>query len=349
MILSSLEAPPAGCECYDDEAELTHRLVAAGMSAEAARTRAVLFKRCDTALCSDMGHGPSAVRGRTLGLFVPGRIEVLGKHTDYAGGRSLLCAIERGMCMLARPRPDRQIRFLALNQGEMVEFELSPDLKPLPGHWSNYPMTVARRVARNFAGALCGADIVMLSDLPSAAGLSSSSAMIVGTFMLLSRINELQNRPAYRVAVGSETELASYLGTVENGRGFGTLGGDRGVGTFGGSEDHTAILLCRAGQLSLYSFCPARAEGTVAVPAGYCFVVANSGVVAEKSGGAMEAFNAISRRATLLLEIWNVHTGRRDACLADVVRSSSGAFRATAGTGQRRITRRDRSAACSPA
>jgi len=326
MTVSTLDAPHAPPDRFDDEAALTDRLIAAGMSAEAAASRARLFKRCDSALCHDLGRG--ADRGRTFGLFVPGRIEVLGKHTDYAGGRSLLCAIERGMCLLASPRSDRKVRFLALNRDETAEFELSPDLKPPPGQWSNYPMTVARRVARNFAGELYGADIVMLSDLPPAAGLSSSSALIVGTFMVLSRINNLQDHSAYRVAIGSDAELASYLATVENGRGFGTLAGDKGVGTFGGSEDHTAILLCKPGQMSLYSFCPARCEGAVALPLGNCFVVANSGVVAEKTGGAMEAFNAISRRVALLLEMWNVHTGRRDACLADVVRSSSGATKA---------------------
>jgi galactokinase len=324
-IISTLPADP---DRFDDEAALTQRLLSAGMAVEAAASRAALFKRCDLAMRQEMGGGPSSLRSRTFGLFVPGRIEVLGKHTDYAGGRSLLCAIERGMCLLVSPRSDQTLRFLALNRSEKAEFEISPDLKPPTGHWSNYPMTVARRVARNFAGKLHGADIVMLSDLPQAAGLSSSSALIVGTFMALSRINDLRDRSAYRVAIGSETELASYLGTVENGRGFGTLAGDRGVGTFGGSEDHTAILLCKAGQLSLYSFCPARAEGAVPLPGDYCFVVANSGVVAEKTRGAMEAYNAISRRVALLLEIWNVHTGRRDACLADVVRSSRGATRA---------------------
>jgi len=318
--------PPALFDRYGDEPALAARLVSAGMSAEAAGTRAELFKRCDAFLHDGMGIGTST--SQTFGLFVPGRIEVLGKHTDYAGGRSLLCAVERGMCMLASPRSDRTVRFAALNRGESAEFELSPDLKPAAGHWSNYPMTVARRVARNFAGKLRGADIVMLSDLPPAAGLSSSSALVVGTFMLLSRINDLRDRAAHRVAISSDAELASYLGTIENGRGFGTLGGDTGVGTFGGSEDHTAILLSRAGQLSLYSFCPARSEGEVALPPGYCFVVANSGVVAEKTRGAMEAYNAISRRVARLVEMWNVHTGRRDACLADVVRSSGDAAKA---------------------
>src|SRR5256885_768039 len=83
---------------------------------------------------------------------------------------------------------------------------------------SHYPMTVARRVARNFAGPLCGelrgADVTLHSDLPPAAGLSSSSALIVGTFLVLSAANRLDQRSEYAAAVRSAEDLAGYLGTV---------------------------------------------------------------------------------------------------------------------------------------
>ena len=58
--------------------------------------------------------------------FVPGRIEVLGKHTDYAGGRSLICAAERGMCVVAAPRSDAFIRIADAIRGEALEVPLSP-------------------------------------------------------------------------------------------------------------------------------------------------------------------------------------------------------------------------------
>ena len=86
--------------------------------------------------------------------FVPGRIEVLGKHTDYAGGRTMVAAAERGFCMVALPRDDRQMIVIDARTGETVRFQIDPELTPQAGSWSNYPMTVARRVARNFPGAM---------------------------------------------------------------------------------------------------------------------------------------------------------------------------------------------------
>jgi galactokinase len=82
---------------------------------------------------------------RPVSFWVPGRIEVLGKHTDYGGGRSLLCAVERGICVAALPSADREpdsqrvprVRIRDANSGEMAEIELSPDVSPTPGHWSN--------------------------------------------------------------------------------------------------------------------------------------------------------------------------------------------------------------------
>src|SRR5207302_4914154 len=104
-------------------------------------------------------------------LFVPGRIEFLGKHTDYAGGRSLICAAERGICALVWPREDATITMVdgapsGSSAHASVEFALTPELWPEVDVWWNYPMTVARRVARNFAAPLRGAEIVFASDLP---------------------------------------------------------------------------------------------------------------------------------------------------------------------------------------
>lgn len=298
---------------HDDVAALADCLLNAGLGAEAAVTRAKLFALAAEGL-------PSA--DERSAFFVPGRVEVLGKHTDYAGGRTVVIAAERGFSVVASPRKDRLVTVTAVEMDESTEFELHPDLVPAAGHWSNYPMTVARRIARNFPGISVGADIAFSSDLPPAAGMSSSSAMMIGVFLSLADVNRLAQRDEYRREIGSLTDLAGYLGTIENGQNFGALEGDRGVGTFGGSEDHTAILCGQPDQMSQYSYCPVRFERSVPVPRGYRFAIGVCGVVAEKTGSAKEKYNAASRRASALVEIWNEKTGRDDPHLAAVLTAS---------------------------
>ncbi|MDE3153232.1 MAG: galactokinase [Gemmatimonadota bacterium] len=254
--------------------------------------------------------------------YAPGRVEVLGKHTDYAGGRSLLCAVERGVCLVAAPRGDGRVRVIDAKLKDSVEFPFGPDIEPPMGHWSNYPMTVVRRVARNFPDARRGLDIALASDLPLSAGVSSSSALIVAMFLAVSHVNALERDPAYRREIASREDLGSYLGCVENGQSFGALAGDRGVGIFGGSEDQTAILCCRPRTLSQYSFCPVRAEGAVGLPEAHVFAIANSGVLAEKAGAARELYNRASVATQVILRLWNDATARADGSLAAAVDSS---------------------------
>ncbi len=294
-------------------------LQAAGFTPAAAGARTELFAKAAAELTARGLAGETAVLAR----FVPGRIEVLGKHTDYAGGRSLLAAVERGFCMVAAPRDDRRVRVSSCDVADLAEFEIDPGLQPTIGHWSNYPMTVARRIARNFAGDLRGAEMAVASDLPIASGMSSSSALMVTVFLTLSDINGLAERDEYTSNIHSPEELAGYLGTVENGQTFGTLAGDAGVGTFGGSEDHTAMLCCQAGKLSVYSFCPVVHERNVALPTGFTFAVGSSGVAAEKTGDAREKFNRLSRLTVAVAEVWRQATGRDDPHMAAAVASSA--------------------------
>jgi galactokinase len=254
--------------------------------------------------------------------LVPGRLEVLGKHTDYAGGRSLLCAVERGIAFTVAPRTDARVRIVDAGRGRDAALVIAPDLARAPGHWSDYPVAVVRRLARNFPLACTGADVAFASDLPSAAGLSSSSALVVGFFAALADVNGLERTPEYAASLSRPQDLAGYLGTVENGRSFGPLEGDGGVGTSGGSEDHTAILCCRPDQLSQYMFCPIRHERSVRLPAAWVFAIGVSGVVADKIGSARDAYNRAAGTVDAMLRAWRAATGRSDACLADAVASS---------------------------
>jgi galactokinase len=258
--------------------------------------------------------------------WVPGRIEFLGKHTDYAGGRSLVCAAERGICVVAAPRRDDRLRVhdavsdetLTCNLDERASLDWNLET---PSSWSGYVHAVARRMVRNFSP-LVGADIVIASDLPQAAGMSSSSALVVAIFLALARVNDIKSRDTYGRAIQSCEQLAEYLGTIENGQSFGDLTGQGGVGTFGGSEDHTAILCARAGILMQYGFCPVRLERTVSFPGGHVLVVATSGVTAEKTGAARDRYNRLSAMISEILGSWQAATGDRYPTLAAAIDAS---------------------------
>jgi galactokinase len=298
--------------------ELAAALSAAGLSPRACESKARLMAQAAGALSAIAGTGGD----RPLAFFVPGRLEVLGKHTDYAGGRTMVAAVERGFCVAALPRDDRQIVVIDATSGETIVFLAAPNLTPQAGTWSNYPMTVARRLARDFRGATRGACIALASDLPPAAGMSSSSALMAAVFLVLAEVNCLSARDEYWHNIGSDIDLAGYLGAIENGQSFGTLSGDRGVGTFGGSEDQTAMLAAEPGAISQFAYCPTEFEKAIPVPQGYVFAVASSGVAAEKTGAAREKYNAASRLAAALAELWRHETGRADPHLAAALGSS---------------------------
>lgn len=286
------------------------RLVAAGLSDFEASRKTALFARAALALEILSDRRGAA----TNSFFVPGRIEVLGKHTDYVGGRGLLCAVERGFCVTASGRSDRRVRVVDAVDGQRADLALDQQLAPASG-WSVYPSTVARRLSRDFSGELYGADIAFASDLPAAAGLSSSSALVVALFTALADVNKLDCRPEYLGNIRSPENLAQYLGCLENGLSYGTLSGDRGAGALTGSEDQTAILCCASGELAQYAFCPVRRERALPMPAGWTFVIASSGMVSEKTGSAREKYNRLSRAARAVLDLWNEASGEQQVSL----------------------------------
>jgi len=297
--------------------ELAARLAATGLSPAACRSRAELFAQLAPVI---------AVAGEEslppLAFYVPGRIEVLGKHTDYAGGRSMVAAVERGFCFAAVPREDNQLVIIDAADKDTVVFHIDAEPKPHLSGWANYPLAVVRRLVRNFSGPFYGADIAFISDLPPAAGLSSSTALMIGVFLVLSTVNDLPARNEYWHNIGNNLDLAGYLGAMENGQSFGALDGDEGVGTFGGSEDQVAILCAEPNRISQYAFCPPEFEKSIPMPPEHVFVIGHSGVAAEKTGPAREKYNAAARLVARLMELWREATGRQDAHLAAALGSA---------------------------
>jgi galactokinase len=228
-------------------------------------------------------------------FFVGGRIEFLGKHTDYAGGRSLVCAIDKGFSVGCEAVEDNLITLTNDDTKEVVTFPIDENLTIEGNQWANYPKTVAKRIAENFESRkLRGVEIKFSSNLPQAAGVSSSSAFVVATFLAISKANNLPEFEEYQRNIPDKFALGNYLGCLENGYDFGELKGNRGVGTFGGSQDQTAIICGVENHLSRFSYCPVRHEGNFPLSENYVFVIAASGVVAEKTGKAMAKYNRLS-------------------------------------------------------
>ncbi|HMA62988.1 MAG TPA: galactokinase family protein [bacterium] len=303
---------------FQDKDKIERQLISAGMHISAVKQKVDLFDQSAERL-QKAGINNNTVAS---GFFVPGRIEVLGKHTDYAGGSSIVAAVDRGFCLICTQRDDREVHIFNVQDDENVVLELSADLNTKNGHWSHYPATVIKRVVRNFGNGLKGCNIAFASDLPVAAGMSSSSAMVISMFMALARCNDIFNTDKYKNNIKDTIDLSQYLASIENGRTFNGLTGSIGVGTFGGSEDHTAILNCQSDYISRFSYCPIKFHKKLKIPDEYVFVIASSGVDAEKTGTAMGKYNRASNLVQKISELWTEKTGYDDASLFDAVNRS---------------------------
>ena len=261
-------------------------------------------------------------------VWVPGRIEIFGKHTDYAGGRSLVAAVPRGFVLAGLPRGDARVTAFDARWRQGTEVDLTRD-EPAPQGWANYIAVVARRLASNFPGAPLGTSIVFASDLPRAAGVSSSSALVVGVAGSLIRRAGLEQWPEWQAAIRDRLDLGGYLGAVENGLTFGSLAGTSGVGTHGGSEDHTAILNGQPDRVSAFSYVPVRSQGSAEMPAAWRFVIMPSGVEAAKAGAARGRYNAASLATRALVDVWQRdHGAGAGQTLAAILSSGPEAERA---------------------
>ncbi len=221
--------------------------------------------------------------GPPLFARAPGRVNLTGEHTDYNGCPVLPMALERDAAALFRPRNDRLVRVVNLDRAyESLTFELAAQIAPYPtGSWGNYIKAGAQTVIDYATGSgaslstLRGADIVVGGNIPEAAGLSSSSALVVLSALIAlssSGFSLEENRPSREV-------LAQLLAA-----------GERYVGTQGGGMDQAASLLSREGSALKIDFNPFGVQ-TVPLPAGFAVVVANSMVRAPKTREAMDRYN----------------------------------------------------------
>ena len=258
---------------------------------------------------------------------VPGRIELVGKHVDYAGGRSLTCAVDRAITVDARPLDEPVIRVRQLSQRGAIEVALLPGVERTrrSARWSSYVVAVAGRFARDFPDALRGVELLVASDLPRSAGLSSSSAFVVAIATALVDANSMHDDPAGRAIFADPLARAEYFGAMETGAPYGDFPGDAGVGVRGGAQDHVAIVCARAGSVGQFSYLPAQLERRIPWPAEYSIAVGVSGVTATKTGNARARYNRVADSTRALVRAWNAATGRADVTLADALASGADA------------------------
>lgn len=246
--------------------------------------------------------------------FVPGRVELVGKHVDYAGGRSLTVATELAIRARATTIAEPVIR-VRRGAGEVaMTVALSPDAKPTTVRSSTYVTAVARRFARDFPHARKGVAVELQSNLPTSAGLSSSTALVVTLAMAFVDANDLTSDERWRGAVPTPIAFAEYVAAIETGGAYGDFPADGGVGVRGGAQDHVAIVCAEEGSAGQFSYLPPRLERRIAWPEDHVIAIAVSGVHATKTGNAQAAYNRLAdaMRGTMEDGRWKMEDVPRD-------------------------------------
>jgi galactokinase len=120
-------------------------------------------------------------------FFAPGRVNLIGEHTDYNGGHVFPCALTIGTYAAAKKRRDRKLRFYSVNFSRLGILESSLDeLKPLKEDgWINYPKGVMWAMEERGCKIPCGLDILIDGNIPNGSGLSSSASIevVIGTIL----------------------------------------------------------------------------------------------------------------------------------------------------------------------
>lgn len=119
--------------------------------------------------------------------FAPGRVNLIGEHTDYNGGHVFPCALTIGTYAVARKREDDKLRFFSMNFEDLGVIESSlDDLKPYKeADWTNYPKGVMWAFAEKGMKIDKGLDILLYGNIPNGSGLSSSASVEVLTGFIL--------------------------------------------------------------------------------------------------------------------------------------------------------------------
>lgn len=225
----------------------------------------------------------------------PGRLNLMGRHVDHRGGSTNFLAIDRETLVVAGLRDDnnvvavntepRKFKPLKFNISEQigrfawsdwVNFVNSDWVRNLlnnaHGDWSNYIKAAVLRLQHQFQDIrVRGLNLAITGNVPIAAGLSSSSTLVVSTLQAAIALN------------GFELTCQQFIDLCGEGEWF--------VGSRGGAGDHAAIYLGQRGKIANVSYLPFRVGRIIDAPEDYRILIANSHIKAAKSSTAKHTFN----------------------------------------------------------
>ena len=127
--------------------------------------------------------------------FAPGRVNLIGEHTDYNGGHVFPCALTIGTYGVARKRADKKLRFYSMNFEQLGVLESSIEgLKPeKEADWTNYPKGVIWAFGEKGMQVDTGLDLLLFGNIPNGSGLSSSASLEVLTGVILTDLFEIKD------------------------------------------------------------------------------------------------------------------------------------------------------------
>ena len=171
-------------------------------------------------------------------FFAPGRINLIGEHTDYNGGHVFPASISYGTYALGIKRNDQKLRFYSINfkNRGIIECNLSDLSNNNAGDWSNYPKGMLLYLKNAGYEINDGADILFYGNIPNGAGLSSSASIEMATGVLLEGLYNLSINPIKLIQLGQKVEN-EYIG-VNSG-----IMDQFAIAM--GKKDHAILLNCR--------------------------------------------------------------------------------------------------------
>ena len=214
---------------------------------------------------------------KLFAVRAPGRVNLIGEHTDYSGLPVLPIAIDRSTIIVAASRDDTIVELQNIDPAFSARsFLLGANIAPFPtGDWANYVKAGIQGVIDHFSERtpiekIRGATMLIDGRVPLAAGLSSSAALTVSSALAIMVVNGLAQDSLETAQMVARSEWY--------------------VGTMAGGMDQAASMLGRHGHALLIHFDPLRVT-PVKMPPGVAIIVADSMEVADKSGKVRDEYN----------------------------------------------------------